>query len=76
MLEVIYLNDFKYDLFKVPGVTNDSEILMVINDKIVCFADDECSAKAVIKYASTLDETVLSNGKIKRLVKKALGMIS
>lgn len=69
------MNDFKYDLVRLAGVNSPAKTLIVINGNVICFANSNSAAKTVIKYASTLDEAVLSNGKIKRLVKKALGVI-
>lgn len=66
------INEFNYSIERVIGFSCPSKKIISINGQIVCFVDGKKSCDAIIKYATTLDDSVLNNSKIKNKIKSIL----
>lgn len=66
------MNDFKYEIKNIKGLSCPSKFLLTINNIQICFANSKRSFANVLNYASTLNEEALQDKKIKKIIRKAL----
>lgn len=66
------MKSFTYNIEKIDGFSCPNKVLVSINDEYICFTNSLKMAGKVIKFAETLDETLINNGKIKKKIRNII----
>ena len=65
------MNEFSYKMTRIKGFICPSKTLLQINDQsFICNNNNQ--AKILVKYAATLDDSLIKDNRVKRLIRKAV----
>lgn len=67
------MNDFKYNLTRLPGYNTPDKTLLSINGQAICVANGKDRCEEIIKFASTGDKSYCPNKKIRNRILEVLG---
>ena len=65
------MNEFSYKMARIKGFICPSKTSLQINDQsFICNNDNQ--AKIFVKYVATLDDSLIKDNRVKKLIRKAV----
>ena len=65
------MNEFSYKMTRIKGFICPSKTLLQINNQSFIYNKDN-QAKILVKYTATLDDSLIKDNRVKKLIRKAV----